>query len=82
MSQKQFDRFYWPPLKKLIEAFIKEGLIISIFAEGSYNSRLDSVNEFPKARSTGGLTGPTLSRPKRYWATVAASPAMYLHHCF
>ncbi len=48
MSQKQFDRFYWPPLKKMINAFINEGLIISLFAEGSYNSRLDSVNEFPK----------------------------------
>jgi hypothetical protein len=48
MSQKQFDKFYWPPLKKVIEAFINEGLIITLFAEGSYNSRLTSVNEFPK----------------------------------
>jgi uroporphyrinogen-III decarboxylase len=48
MSQKQFDKFYWPPLKKMINAFIAEGLVIHLFAEGAYNSRLDSVNEFPK----------------------------------
>jgi uroporphyrinogen-III decarboxylase len=48
MSQKQFEKFYWPSLKKTIDAFIAEGLIVNLFAEGSYNSRLDSVNDFPK----------------------------------
>ncbi len=48
MSQKQFDTFYWPPLKKLMDAFIAEGLIQQLFAEGSYNTRLEYINEFPK----------------------------------
>jgi uroporphyrinogen-III decarboxylase len=48
MSQKQFDTFYWPSLKKVMNAFIDEGLIQNMFAEGGYNSRLDSINEFPK----------------------------------
>jgi uroporphyrinogen-III decarboxylase len=48
MSQTQFEKFYWPSLKKSIDAFIDEGLIVSLFAEGSYNTRLESVNEFPK----------------------------------
>jgi hypothetical protein len=48
MSQKQFETFYWPSLKKVIDALISEGIMVSLFAEGSYNSRLDSVNEFPK----------------------------------
>jgi uroporphyrinogen-III decarboxylase len=48
MSQKQFDTFYWPPLKKVMDAFINEGMIVSLFAEGSYNTRLESVNVFPK----------------------------------
>jgi hypothetical protein len=48
MSQKQFETFYWPSLKKSMNAFIDEGLIVSLFAEGSYNTRLGSVNEFPK----------------------------------
>ncbi|UCD10113.1 MAG: hypothetical protein JSU79_05590, partial [Dehalococcoidales bacterium] len=30
MSQKQFDTFYWPSLKKVMNAFIEEGLIQSL----------------------------------------------------
>jgi hypothetical protein len=48
MSRKQFDTFYWPFLKKVMDAFINEGLIQRLFAEGSFNTRLDYVNEFPK----------------------------------
>jgi hypothetical protein len=48
MSQKQFDTFYWPSLKKVMSAFINEGLIQNMFAEGGYNTRLETVNEFPK----------------------------------
>jgi uroporphyrinogen-III decarboxylase len=47
MSQKQFDTFYWPFLKKVMDAFINEGFKIALFAEGSYNSRLESVGDFP-----------------------------------
>lgn len=48
MNQKQFDTFYWPSLKKVINALNNEGFIVQLFAEGTYTSRLDSVNEFPK----------------------------------
>jgi hypothetical protein len=48
MSQQQFDTFYWPSLKKVMDAFINEGLIQSLFAEGSFNTRLQYVTDFPK----------------------------------
>lgn len=48
MSQKQFDTFYWPSLKKVMDAFINEGLIQSMFAEGSFNTRMEYVTDFPK----------------------------------
>jgi hypothetical protein len=48
MSQAQFDKFYWPTLKRCMDAFIKEGLIQHLFAEGSFNTRLDYVGGFPK----------------------------------
>lgn len=48
MSPKQFETFYWPSLKKVMDAFIGEGLLQHMFAEGGYNSRLESINEFPK----------------------------------
>jgi len=48
MSKAQWDTFYWPSLKKVMDAFINEGLIQSMFAEGSFNTRLDYIDQFPK----------------------------------
>jgi hypothetical protein len=48
MSEQQFLTFYWPSLRKVINALIDEGLMAGLFAEGSYNTRLELVNEFPK----------------------------------
>jgi uroporphyrinogen-III decarboxylase len=52
MSQKAFDTFYWPSLKKVMDAFIEEGLIQTLFAEGGYNTRLEYINQFPKGAVT------------------------------
>jgi hypothetical protein len=48
MSQKQFETFYWPSLKKVMDAFINEGLIQSLFAEGIFNTRMEYFTQFPK----------------------------------
>jgi uroporphyrinogen-III decarboxylase len=48
MSPKQFDTFYWPTMKRVMDAFIAEGIICTLFAEGGYNTRLESVKDFPK----------------------------------
>jgi uroporphyrinogen-III decarboxylase len=48
MSDKQFDTFYWPSLRKIILALINEGILVSLFAEGGYDTRIEKCNEFPK----------------------------------
>ncbi len=48
MSRKQFEKFYWPSLKKVIDSFIEEGICVNLFAEGAYNQRLDYIGDFPK----------------------------------
>ena len=48
MSEKQFDTFYWPSLKKMIDAIVAQGGIASLFAEGAYDTRLEKCNVFPK----------------------------------
>ncbi len=49
MSPQQYEKFYWPSLKKVMDALINEGLICMMFAEGSYNTRLEVVkDDFPK----------------------------------
>jgi hypothetical protein len=48
MSRKQFEKFYWPTLKKCIDALIEEGIMVALFAEGAYNQRLEYIGDFPK----------------------------------
>jgi uroporphyrinogen-III decarboxylase len=49
MSDEQFAEFYWPSLAKVMDNFIKQGYIASPFIEGSYNDRLDYLEEFAKS---------------------------------
>jgi uroporphyrinogen-III decarboxylase len=65
MSDKQFETFYWPPLKKMMDAFIQEGLIQRHFAEGSYDTRLESVNEFGKGEVLWYFDRTDMSRAKK-----------------
>jgi hypothetical protein len=48
MSVKQFETFYWPTLKKVLLALVNEGILPVLFAEGSYNKRLDVIQDMPK----------------------------------
>jgi len=65
MSPSQFEKFYWPSLKKVMDTFIKEGLIQSLFAEGSYNTRLDYINQFPKGTVTWYFDQTDMARAKK-----------------
>jgi hypothetical protein len=65
MSQSQFEKFYWPSLKKVMDTFIKEGLIQSLFAEGSYNTRLEYINQFPKGMVTWYFDQSDMARAKK-----------------
>jgi hypothetical protein len=48
MSVKQYETFYWPTFKKVVMALVNEGVFPMLFAEGSYNKRLDIIGDFPK----------------------------------
>lgn len=48
MSRQQFEKFYWPSLKKVMDALIDEGIMTFLFAEGRYNQRLEYIGDFPK----------------------------------
>jgi hypothetical protein len=51
MSDEQFRTFYWPTLRKVIDGLIEEGLIPCLFAEGRYVSRLEIIQDVPKAKT-------------------------------
>lgn len=65
MNPKQFETFYWPSLKKVVEALIEEGVLVTLFAEGRFDSRLESVNDFPKGAVCWWFDQTDMARAKR-----------------
>jgi len=49
MSDKQFEEFYWPTLRRVFLAMIDEGLVPMPFAEGRYTKRLKQIADTPKS---------------------------------
>lgn len=50
MSTKDFEKFYWPTLKKAILATVELGCIASPFFEGIWDDRLEYLLELPKGK--------------------------------
>jgi uroporphyrinogen-III decarboxylase len=50
MSKKQFEKFYWPGLKKAMLKSIELGFIPMPFCEGKYGDRLEYFLELPRGK--------------------------------
>jgi hypothetical protein len=48
MSGPQFEKFYWPTLRKVLLGLVEEGLVPYPFAEGNYEPRLEIIREMPR----------------------------------
>jgi uroporphyrinogen-III decarboxylase len=73
ISNKQFEEFYWPTLKKVIMGLINEGCFPFLYAEGSYNSRLEIISkDLPKGKTLWGFDQTDMKRAKEILGNVAA----------
>ena len=50
MSLPQFERFYWPALKRVLLALIDAGWTPCPFFEGTWDQRLEYLRELPKGK--------------------------------
>jgi uroporphyrinogen-III decarboxylase len=50
MSLDQFKRFYWPTLRELLVALVKERLNPVVLVEGPYTSRLETIKDVPEGK--------------------------------
>jgi hypothetical protein len=50
MSEKQFEKFYWPGLKKALQATIDLGYVPIPFFEAKFGDRLERLLELPKGK--------------------------------
>lgn len=71
MSDEQFKRFYWPTLRQVILGLIKEGLVPRVFAEGGYNSRLETIRDLPKGRTIWHFDYTDMTRAKDILGNIA-----------
>ena len=71
MSDDMFRTFYWPSLRKVIIGLINEGMVPLLFAEGSYNDRLDVISDIPKGKVVWWFDGTDMQRAKETVGKVA-----------
>ena len=50
MSNKQYEKYYWPSFRKVIIGLIEEGLVPFLFAEGRYDCRLEIIKDLPRGK--------------------------------
>ncbi len=65
MSDKQYETFYWPTFKKVIMALVNEGIMVVLFAEGSYNTRFEYIKELPKGATAWWFDQTDIIRAKK-----------------
>ena len=65
MSPKQFEKFYWPSLKKVMLALIEEGFVPMPFAEGNYEPRLEMIKDFPKGSAVWYFEHMDMAKAKK-----------------
>ncbi len=65
MSDKQFEKFYWPTLRKVISGLIEEGCVPMLFAEGRYDHRLEIIKDLPAGKAMWHFDQTDMARAKK-----------------
>jgi hypothetical protein len=71
MSDEQFKTFYWPSLRKLLLGLIDQGMIPFLFAEGRYNTRLETICDLPKGKTIWQFDQSDMAQAKATIGKVA-----------
>ena len=66
MSQKQFETFYWPGLKKVMLAAIDLGYVPMPFFEAEFGDRLECLLELPKGKVIASVQHMDAARAKEF----------------
>jgi hypothetical protein len=64
LSIPQFERFYWPQLKRMMLTLIEHDIVPSVFYEGVWDQRLRYLKELPRAKSAGWFQASDIFKVK------------------
>ena len=65
MSEEQYERFYWKPLRKIVMALIDMDITPCLYGEGPYDSRLHFFTDLPKGKVLVHLEKVDMKEAKR-----------------
>jgi hypothetical protein len=65
MSNKQYEKFYWPAFQKVILGLIEEGIVPFLFAEGRYDNRLEIIKDLPRGKVVWHFDRTDMFRAKK-----------------
>ena len=71
MNDKQFERLYWKPLKKVMMALIDMDVTPYIYTEGPYNTRLEMLTDVPKGKVLYHFEKVDMKEAKRILGGIA-----------
>lgn len=71
LSDKNFETFYWPSLKKVILGLIAEGCVPLCFAEGQMNRRLEAIKDLPRGGVCWWFDRTDMAQAKKVLGDVA-----------
>lgn len=63
-SPKQYNEFYWPTLKEVVEEMTKLGIIVEMFYEGQHEAHLETILELPKGKTISRFEKTDLAKAK------------------
>ncbi len=65
MSDEQFQRFYWPPFKRVIEGLVEGGCIPFPALEGHWETRLEHLQDVPKGKTVWMVDQSNIEKAKK-----------------
>jgi len=71
MSRQQYEKFYWPSLKRVLTGLINEGIVPLVFAEGRYASRLEIIRDIPRGSVIWWFEQTDLALARKYLGDIA-----------
>ena len=80
MSPGQFERLYWAPFRRMLDALVEMGIRPIIYTEGPYNTRLEQICDVPEGKCIVHFETADMRRAKETVGRVACIAGNLPHY--
>ena len=65
LRPKDFEKFYWPTFKKMIDTMVENDITPHLFMEGNWEPYYDFINQLPKRKVVGLIESGDFKKAKK-----------------